>query len=43
MEISESFQVPVVIEKIPQSWKDFKIYLKYKCKRMGLDDLIVTL
>ena len=38
MEISESFQVAAVIEKLPPSWKDFKNYLKYKRKEMGLKD-----
>ena len=43
MEISESFQVAAVIEKLPPSWKDFKNYLKHKRKEMGLEDLIVRL
>ncbi|CAL8993884.1 unnamed protein product, partial [Prunus brigantina] len=32
-----------VIEKLPPSWKDFKNYLKNKCKEMRLEDLIVRL
>ncbi|CAL9000416.1 unnamed protein product, partial [Prunus brigantina] len=43
MELSESFQVAAVIEKLPPSWKDFKNYLKHKRKEMGLEDLIVRL
>jgi len=43
MVISESFQVDVVIEKLPPGWKDFKNYLKHKRKEMSLEDLIVRL
>ncbi|XP_075655079.1 uncharacterized protein LOC142625279 [Castanea sativa] len=43
MSISELFQVVTIIEKLPQSWKDFKNYLKQKCKEMRLEDLIVRL
>ncbi|XP_048442449.1 uncharacterized protein LOC125478346 [Pyrus x bretschneideri] len=43
MSLSETFQVAAVIEKLPPAWKDFKNYLKYKCKEMGLEDLIVRL
>ena len=43
MVLSESFQVAAVIEKLPPSWKDFKNYLKHKCKEMKLEDLIVKL
>ncbi|KZV51354.1 hypothetical protein F511_14138 [Dorcoceras hygrometricum] len=43
MEMSESFQVAAVIEKLPPLWKDFKNYLKHKRKEMGLEDLIVKL
>ncbi|XP_075077523.1 uncharacterized protein LOC142164165 [Nicotiana tabacum] len=31
------------IEKLPPLWKDFKNYLKHKCKEMTLEDLIVRL
>ncbi|KZV14607.1 hypothetical protein F511_42318 [Dorcoceras hygrometricum] len=41
-EMSESFQVAEIIEKLPPLWKDFKNYLKHKCKGMGLEDLIVN-
>ncbi|XP_073014629.1 uncharacterized protein [Primulina eburnea] len=43
MSLSESFQVAAMIEKLPPLWKDFKNYLKYKRKEMGLEDLIVRL
>ena len=43
MELSESFQVAAIVEKLPPSWKDFKNYLKHKRKKMGLEDLIVRL
>ncbi|KZV58737.1 hypothetical protein F511_11232 [Dorcoceras hygrometricum] len=43
MEMSESFQVAAVIEKLPPLWKDFKNYLKHKRKEMRLEDLIVKL
>ncbi|MGG6708101.1 UNVERIFIED_CONTAM: hypothetical protein ITH57_25610 [Salmonella enterica subsp. enterica serovar Weltevreden] len=34
MELSETFQVACVIEKLPNVWKDFKNYLKHKRKEM---------
>uniref|UniRef100_A0A2N9G3P9 CCHC-type domain-containing protein n=1 Tax=Fagus sylvatica TaxID=28930 RepID=A0A2N9G3P9_FAGSY len=43
MTLSESFQVSTIIEKFPSSWKEFKNYLKHKCKEMKLEDLIVRL
>ena len=43
MVLSKSFQVVAIIEKLPPSWKDFKNYLKHKCKEMGLEDLNVRL
>ena len=43
MFVSESFQVAAIIEKLPPSWKYFKIYLKHKRKEMRLEDLIVRL
>ena len=30
MIVSEAFQVVVIIEKLPPTWKDFKNYLKHK-------------
>ncbi|XP_073138139.1 uncharacterized protein [Henckelia pumila] len=43
MEINEPFQVASIIEKLPPLWKDFKNYLKHKCKELKLEDLIVRL
>ncbi|XP_070020785.1 uncharacterized protein [Nicotiana sylvestris] len=41
--INETFQVATMIEKLPYLWKDFKNYLKYKRKKMSLEDLIIRL
>jgi len=41
--INEAFQVVAMIEKFPSLWKNFKNYLKHKCKEMSLEDLIVRL
>ncbi|PKI50936.1 hypothetical protein CRG98_028666 [Punica granatum] len=38
--LSESFQVSVVIEKLPPGWNDFKNYLKHKRKEMTMEDLV---
>lgn len=43
MILSESFQVATIIEKLPPSWKEFKNYLKHKCKEMKLEELLVRL
>ena len=43
MELSESFQVACVIEKLPPAWSDFKNYLKHKRKEMSMEDRIVRL
>ena len=43
MVLSESFQVTAIMEKLPSNWKDFKNYLKHKCKEMKLEDSIVRL
>ncbi|RVW11835.1 hypothetical protein CK203_085643 [Vitis vinifera] len=43
MMINEAFQVASIIEKLPPSWKDFKNYLKHKCKELSMEDLIVRL
>ena len=29
------------MEKLPPAWRDFKNYLKHKCKELKLEDLIV--
>nr|XP_016444722.1 PREDICTED: uncharacterized protein LOC107769983 [Nicotiana tabacum] len=41
--INEAFQVAAFIKKLPPLWKDFKNYLKHKCKEMMLEDLIIRL
>ncbi|CAL2246291.1 unnamed protein product [Prunus armeniaca] len=41
--INEHFQVGAIIEKLPPSWKDFKIYLKHKCGEMSMEDMILRL
>ena len=41
MVLSETFQVTVVIWKLPPLWKDFKNYLKHKYKDMNMEDLVV--
>ncbi|PKI79286.1 hypothetical protein CRG98_000300 [Punica granatum] len=43
MALSESFQVAIVIEKLPPGWRDFKNYLKHKRKEMTMEDLVVKL
>lgn len=40
MLLIESFQVAVIIEKLPPAWTDFKNYLKHKRKEMSVEDLI---
>ncbi|PHT52077.1 hypothetical protein CQW23_06539 [Capsicum baccatum] len=41
--MNDEFQVVAIIEKLPHMWKDFKNYLKHKCKEMIVEDLIVRL
>ncbi|KAF3628581.1 putative glucan endo-1,3-beta-glucosidase A-like [Capsicum annuum] len=41
--VNDAFQVAAIVEKLPPLWKDFKNYLKHKCKEMTLEDLIVRL
>ena len=41
--ISEQFQVGSIIEKLPPSWRDFKVYLKHKRQEMSMKDLILRL
>ncbi|XP_016676510.1 uncharacterized protein [Gossypium hirsutum] len=43
MIISESFQMAIIIEKLPPTWNDFENYLKHKRKEMSEEDLIVRL
>ena len=41
--MNDAFQVAAIIEKLPSLWKDFKNYLKHKCKEMNFEELIVRL
>ena len=41
--MNDVFQVAAIIEKLPPLWKNFKNYLKHKCKEMIVEDLIVSL
>ncbi|XP_076941123.1 uncharacterized protein LOC143610558 [Bidens hawaiensis] len=41
--LSKTFQVAAMIEKLPQSWVDFKNYLKHKRKEMTIEDLVIYL
>ena len=43
MILGESFQVVVVIEKLPLAWKDFKNFLRHKRMEMNMEDLVVRL
>ncbi|XP_073024370.1 uncharacterized protein [Primulina eburnea] len=43
MNLSDSFQVAPLIEKLPHMWKYFRNYLKHKRKKMNLEDFIVHL
>ena len=43
MILLETFQVAVIVEKLLSTWRDFKNYLKHKCKELQLEDLIVRL
>lgn len=42
MDLSETFQVTIIIEKLPPAWKDFKSYLMYKRNKINLKDLIIN-
>ena len=43
MMLSKTFQVAVIIEKLPSAWKNFKNYLKHKRKVMRNEDMIIRL
>ncbi|KAI5353037.1 hypothetical protein L3X38_005929 [Prunus dulcis] len=43
MIMNENFQVGSIIEKLPLSLNDFKIYLKHKKSDMTLDDMVLKL
>lgn len=43
MVVNEAFQVALMIEKFSPSWKDFKNYLRHKCKKKKLEVLVIRL
>ncbi|GJW26004.1 retrovirus-related pol polyprotein from transposon TNT 1-94 [Tanacetum coccineum] len=43
MSLDEQFQVAVIIDKLPPSWKDFKNVLRHKTKEFSLESLITRL
>ena len=43
MTLDEQFQIVVIIDKLPPSWKDFKNNLKHKTKEFSLESLITCL
>nr|GEV31641.1 hypothetical protein [Tanacetum cinerariifolium] len=40
---NETFQVAIIIEKLPPNWVESKNYLKHKRKEMSVKDLVVRL
>ena len=43
MSLDEQFQVAVLIDKLPPSWKNFKNTLRHKTKEFSLESLITRL
>nr|GFC27256.1 zinc finger, CCHC-type [Tanacetum cinerariifolium] len=43
MSLGKQFQVAVIINKLPPSWKDFKNVLRHKTKEFSLESLITRL
>ncbi|XP_050945529.1 uncharacterized protein LOC127150877 [Cucumis melo] len=43
MPLDDQFQVAVIIDKLPQLWKDFKNTLRHKTKEFSLESLITRL
>lgn len=43
MDLSETFQVATITNKLPPAWKDFKSYLKHKRKEISLENMIIKL
>ncbi|CAJ2651716.1 unnamed protein product [Trifolium pratense] len=43
MPLHEQFQISVIIDKLPPSWKDFKNQLRHKTKKFSIEGLITRL
>ncbi|CAJ2644652.1 unnamed protein product [Trifolium pratense] len=43
MPLDEQFQIAVIIDKLPPSWKDFKNILRHKTKEFSIESLITRL
>ena len=43
MILPKIFQFVTIMEKLSPVWRDFKNYLKHKCKELKLEDLIMRL
>ena len=43
MPLDDQFQVAVIIDKLPQLWKDFKNNLRHKTKEFSLESLLTRL
>ncbi|XP_071687092.1 uncharacterized protein [Rutidosis leptorrhynchoides] len=43
MSLDKNFQIAVIIDKLPPSWKDFKNTLRHKTKEFSLESLITRL
>lgn len=43
MELTETFQVACIIDKLPIAWSIFKSYLEHKRKEMNMVELLVRI
>ncbi|KAK2429298.1 putative mitochondrial protein [Trifolium repens] len=43
MQLDEQFQLAVIIDKLPPTWKDFKNILRHKTKEFSIESLITRL
>ncbi|MCI19086.1 hypothetical protein A2U01_0040241, partial [Trifolium medium] len=43
MPLDEQFQIAMMIDKLPPSWKDFKNQLRHKTKEFSIESLITRL